>query len=274
MRLIAHLSDLHFGRTDPMVVEALTRDIALQKPDLVIISGDLTQRAKSHQFAEARHFLEHLAPPVLVVPGNHDLAPFYRPLKRLLTPRGKFEKHLPGLAQATCWNDEEIIAIGLDSTRHLRWQSGKLRSHHLDLVQNSLSDSADHHCKIAFLHHPPSTARSGHPFQALTQRGIDLILTGHVHKAHVELIDSPQHGACVLVQASTACSTRLREEANGYALIQVEWPEMTIEVRGWSGTAFHPLRRHGFVKHDDGWQAQTGHPPDGISLMLRRRIVD
>jgi len=254
MRLIAHLSDLHFGRTDPVVVEALTRDLVQQKPDLVIISGDLTQRAKSQQFAEARHFLDRLEIPVLVVPGNHDLAPFYRPLKRLLAPRAKFQKYLPSLAQATCWNDEEIIAIGLDSTRHLRWQSGKLRSHHLDHVEDSLSNSADHHCKIAFLHHPPSTARAGHPFQALTQRGIDLILTGHVHKAHVELIHSAQHGACVLVQASTACSTRLREDANGYALIQVAWPEMRIEVRGWNGLTFHAVRAHGFIKDSLGWR--------------------
>lgn len=257
MRLIAHLSDLHFGRTDPTVVEALVRDISHHHPDLAIISGDLTQRAKSHQFAEARVFLERLGVPVLVVPGNHDLAPFYRPLKRLLSPRAKFEKHLPGLAQATCWSDEEIIAIGLDSTRHLRWQSGKLRTGHLEQVASGLTDSADHHCKIAFLHHPPSTAQAGHSFDTLTAQGIDLILAGHVHKAHVELIKSPHHGACVLVQASTACSTRLREDANGYALIRVDWPDLNIQVRGWNGTAFHALRDHAFTKDETGWHPRA-----------------
>lgn len=258
MRLIAHLSDLHFGRTDPVVVEALARDVDHHRPDLLIISGDLTQRAKSQQFAEARAFLQRFAIPILVVPGNHDLAPFYRPLKRLLSPRAKFEKHLPGLAQATCFSDDEIIAIGLDSTRHLRWQSGKLRDHHLDHVESSLADSADHHCKIAFLHHPPSTAPSGHSYDTLTERGIDLILTGHVHKAHVELIASPGHGACVLVQASTACSTRLREDANGYALIRFDHPRLDVEVRGWNGTAFHAVRSHAFVRGNQGWHNGCG----------------
>lgn len=254
MRLIAHLSDLHFGKADPAVVEALVVDMAGHQPDLVIISGDLTQRAKSHQFAEARTFLERLGAPVLVVPGNHDLAPFYRPLKRLLSPRAKFEKHLPGLAQATCYSDDEIVAIGLDSTRHLRWQSGKLRSHHLDEVRSELAEAADHHCKIAFLHHPPSTARSGHSFDTLVENGIDLILTGHVHKAHVELITTPHHGSCVLVQASTACSTRLRQDANGFALIRFDYPRLSVDIRGWGGSAFHTLHVHDFVKQGETWQ--------------------
>nr|WP_024079455.1 metallophosphoesterase [Magnetospirillum gryphiswaldense]CDK98426.1 conserved protein of unknown function \ len=254
MRLIAHLSDLHFGRTDPMVVDALVHDIAHHRPHLAIISGDLTQRAKSHQFLEARKFLERLGIPVLVVPGNHDLAPVYRPLNRLLNPRAKFEKYLPASAHANGWNDDEIIVIGLDSTRHLRWQSGKLRDHHLDHVEDSLQDSGDHHCKIVFLHHPPSTAQSGHPFHTLTELGVDLILAGHVHKAHVDLIDSPDHGACVLVQASTACSTRLREDANGYALIRIDGPSLEVDIRGWSGTAFHAIHHYGFVRAETGWR--------------------
>ena len=255
MRLIAHLSDLHFGRTEPNVVESLAHDLHHAKPDLVIISGDLTQRAKSHQFAEARQFLDRLSLPVLVVPGNHDLVPLYRPLKRLLAPRAKFHAHLADHAGRTSWLDDEIAVIGLDSTRHLRWQSGKLRSRHLDEVESALADSADHHCKIAFLHHPPSTAQAGHPFQTLAARGIDLVLTGHVHKAHVALIEAPDHAACVLVQASTACSTRLREDANGYALIRVDMPALDIEIRGWSGHAFHPVQHHHFRQVDGTWHA-------------------
>lgn len=255
MKVIAHLSDLHFGRTDPTVVEALVADLDRCRPDLVIISGDLTQRARSRQFAEASRFLGRLPAPALVVPGNHDLAPVYRPLKRLLAPRAKFEKHLPDHAGADLWIDEDIVAIGLDSTRHLRWQSGKLRSGHLERVAAILADRTDRHCKIAFLHHPPATALAGHPFQTLAERGIDLILTGHVHKAHVEVIGPPTASAsAILVQASTACSTRLREEANGYALIHVDPPRLTVEVRGWSGAAFHPVHRHPFTKADGHWR--------------------
>ena len=81
-----------------------------------------------------------------------------------------------------------MVVIGLDSTRHLRWTSGKLRSSHLDRIDTVLAGAEDTACKVAFLHHPPATALSGHPFEVLADRGIDLVLAGHVHKVRVELI--------------------------------------------------------------------------------------
>ena len=88
MRTVAHLSDLHFGREDPRVVEAVLQDVDAQHPDLVVVSGDLTQRARRGQFQAARAFLDRFKAPVLVVPGNHDIPlfdlarRFFRPLKR------------------------------------------------------------------------------------------------------------------------------------------------------------------------------------------------
>lgn len=254
MRVLAHLSDLHFGRTEPRVVDALLADLAHARPDLVIISGDLTQRARSHEFAAARAFLDRLPAPALAVPGNHDLAPLYQPLNRLFRPRAKFEKHLPGHHSWPVWRDDELVAMGLDSTRHLRWKSGKLRSSHLDHVDGVIAATPAHACKVAFLHHPPATALSGHPFEALAERGIDLVLTGHVHKAHVDVIAATHRGSCVLVQASTACSTRLREDANGYSLIHVDMPGMVVEVRGWSGEAFHAVHAYSFHKTGQAWR--------------------
>ncbi|MGE5517300.1 MAG: metallophosphoesterase family protein [Bacteroidota bacterium] len=254
MPVIAHLSDLHFGRTDATVVEALLNDLIERRPDLVVISGDLTQRARSHQFAEARAFLARLPAPALVVPGNHDLAPMYRPLSRLFRPRAKFEDHLPGHADSTVWRDDQLVVVGLDSTRHLRWKSGKLRAGHLDKVELALEGAPAEACKVAFLHHPPATALSGHPFATLADRGIDLVLTGHVHRAHLELIAGHHHGSCILVQASTACSTRLREDANGYGLIHVAMPDITVEVRGWSGERFHAVRHQSFYQQRGHWQ--------------------
>ncbi|MBI5164111.1 MAG: metallophosphoesterase [Magnetospirillum sp.] len=256
MRVLAHLSDLHFGRTDAKVVEALVADLHHVRPDLVVISGDLTQRARSHQFAEARAFLARLPAPAVVVPGNHDLAPFYRPLHRLFTPREKFHRHLPDHAPWPLWIDDEVVAIGLDSTRSLRWQSGKLHTRHLDHIDRVIAESPPAACKVAFLHHPPATHSTGHPFEAVAERGIDLALAGHVHKAHVELIHGGGGTTCVLVQASTACSTRLREDANGYGLIRIAMPRMEVVVRGWSGEAFHPVSFRGFVKDQRGWGAE------------------
>ncbi|MCR6632081.1 MAG: metallophosphoesterase [Magnetospirillum sp.] len=259
MPVVAHISDLHFGRTDTTVVEALLGDLARQRPDLVIVSGDLTQRARTRQFAEARDFLDRLPAPALVVPGNHDIAPLYRPLNRLFRPRAKFERHLPGHADWPLWHDDKLVAVGLDSTRPLRWKSGKLRSRHLERVEEVLAAAPASACKVAFLHHPPRTAQAGHPYDALAERGIDLILTGHAHRAHMEIISGPHEHSCILLQASTACSTRLREDANGYGLIHVDMPWIEVNVRGWSGEAFHPVHRQRFLKQDGCWR-MAGQP--------------
>ena len=257
MTVVAHLSDLHFGRTDPRVVDALAADLDRHRPDLVVVSGDLTQRARAHQFAEARAFLASLPAPVLVVPGNHDLAPLYRPLSRLLQPRARFRHALPGHPDWPVWYGDDLVAIGLDSTRHTRWISGKLRDSHLGHVDDVLAAAPEDSCRLAFLHHPPATAPSGHPFEALAERGIDLVLTGHVHRAHVEVIAGTDGAtSCILAQASTACSTRLREDANGYNLIRIAMPEIEIAVQGWSGETFHGHSRIRFVKERGLWRQE------------------
>lgn len=260
MITIAHLSDLHFGRTDPRVVHSLLQDIRAIGPDLVVVSGDLTQRARDHQFTEARNFLENLPAPSLVVPGNHDLEPLFKPLARLLSPRDRFHRHLPNHPASPVWEKSGILVMGLDSTRHLRWKSGKLRSSHLDRVDQAIAHHPHAHARVVFLHHPPSTARSGHPFASLAERGIDLVLAGHVHHARSELI--PAHGrSAVLVQASTACSTRLREDCNGYGVIRLSPHTIRVELRGWSGNEFHHLCHHAYERHGHHWHENQGQPP-------------
>ena len=254
MRTVAHLSDLHFGRTDGKVVAALLHDLQHQRPDLVIVSGDLTQRARSHQFAEARAFLSHIPAPALVVPGNHDLAPLYRPLARIFRPRAKFHRNLPGHEALPVWQDDNLLAIGLDSTRSLRWKSGALKEAHLDHLEGTLAAAPADLAKLVFLHHPPSTAPGGHPYEILVEHGIDVVLTGHVHHARVELINGQRGGSLVLVQATTACSTRLREDANGYCLLRLDGNHMEVAIRGWTGEVFHTIRHHWFEKRADAWR--------------------
>ncbi|CAA7613752.1 metallophosphoesterase [Magnetospirillum sp. SS-4] len=254
MRVLAHLSDLHFGRTEARVVDALLADLHRHRPDLVIISGDLTQRARTRQFAEARAFLERLPAPSLVVPGNHDLSPLYRPLARIFRPRAKFHRSLPDHDESPVWNDGEVTVVGLDSTRSLRWKSGALKGTHLDHLEAMLAESPDGAAKVVFLHHPPASARAGHPYETLVEHDVDLVLAGHVHHAHVELINGVHGGSLVLVQASTACSTRLREDANGYCLVRLDGGHMEVGVQGWGGEAFHTVRHHWFEKRTGTWR--------------------
>lgn len=252
MRILAHLSDLHFGRTDEKVVEALIADLHHHRPDLIIVSGDLTQRARSAQFTEAKAFLDRLPAPALVVPGNHDLAPLYRPFSRLFRPRARFRHHLPGHQDDPVWADDEIVVLGLDSTRALRWKEGRLRRTHLAHVSQCLADTPPEACRVVFMHHPMSANVLGHPFEALAERDVDLVLTGHVHHTHVEMIAGATK-SCILVQSSTATSTRLRGDANGYSLIHVDMPHMEITVQGWTGETFHQIRHEHFNKTADGW---------------------
>ncbi len=93
MRTIVHLSDLHFGRIDPAVCRALAEDVSALNPDLVVVSGDLTQRAREHEFEEARVFLKSLPLPQLVVPGNHDV-PLYNFVARFLRPLTRYQRYI------------------------------------------------------------------------------------------------------------------------------------------------------------------------------------
>lgn len=262
MKRIAHLSDLHFGRTDPQVVEALLEDLKRQHPDLIIISGDLTQRARDRQFAAARAFIDRLPVPAVMVPGNHDLAPVYHPLTRLFRPRAKFRRYLLSRETLPVWYDEDIVAIGLDSTRHLHFKSGKLRRAHLERVDNVLAWVPDTACKIAFLHHPPVAAQAGLSFDTLAERGIDLILAGHVHRSKVARIQTLDGKTSLLIQASTACSTRLRGDTNGYALLSVDMPRLEVTLRGWNGEDFQTVRSLTFLHGDRGW---ADHPARNLT---------
>ena len=115
MRTLVHLSDLHFGRTDPALIEPLIASVNGIGANLVVVSGDLTQRAKQAQFEEARDFLARLAPPRLVVPGNHDV-PLYRVWERFLSPLGKYCRIIDSNLEPT-FVDGEIAVVGVNTAR-------------------------------------------------------------------------------------------------------------------------------------------------------------
>jgi 3',5'-cyclic AMP phosphodiesterase CpdA len=115
MRTIVHLSDLHFGRLDERIIGPLVTRIAEIGPDLIAISGDLTQRARRRQFEHARAFLNQLRFPTLVVPGNHDV-PLFNVMARLLDPFGAYRRYIsPNLEPAHI--DAEMAVVGLNSAR-------------------------------------------------------------------------------------------------------------------------------------------------------------
>jgi metallophosphoesterase superfamily enzyme len=117
MRKLIHISDIHFGRVDYAIAERAREKINEIAPHLLIVSGDLTQRARSVQFIEARRFLDSLPHPQIIVPGNHDI-PMHNVLARFVTPLEKYKKYITD-DLAPFYLDEEIAVIGINTARSL-----------------------------------------------------------------------------------------------------------------------------------------------------------
>src|SRR6185295_3827867 len=124
MRTIVHLSDLHFGRLDARLVPPLLAAIRDLSPALLAISGDLTQRARRKQFAEARDFLRAIECPCLVVPGNHDV-PLYDVARRFLRPLARYKAFITDDLEPV-HVDAEMVVMGLNSARSLSFGGGRL----------------------------------------------------------------------------------------------------------------------------------------------------
>ena len=139
MRTLVHLSDLHFGRIDPIVVDALRDTVRAIAPDLVAVSGDFTQRARSKQFTDARRFLDSLPTPQLIVPGNHDV-PLHNVFARFFNPLGGYRHHMTGDLQPH-FIDPELVVIGTDTTRSFTIGGGGIRRRELHRIRELLKDA-------------------------------------------------------------------------------------------------------------------------------------
>ena len=241
MRRLLHLSDIHFGppHYEPAAVgvEALVRE---RQPDLVVVSGDLTQRARRSQFRQAREFLERLGPPFLAVPGNHDV-PMYRVWERLLDRYGAYRRHFSRDLEPA-FRDDEIEVIGFNTAFNLTIDNGRftgrqlagagerfgpLRSPRLDTGCAGARDGLRTGCapiRIAVAHHPLAalpelmgwrTARRGdEALAAFAAAGVDLVLSGHVHVAAVGRAADVPRGPW-LVHSGTSTSRRGRGSEQG-----------------------------------------------------------
>ncbi|WP_207459568.1 metallophosphoesterase [Azospirillum sp. SYSU D00513] len=277
MRRIAHISDLHFGRIDQRVVEGLLADLKALPLDLIVISGDLVQRAKPSHFREARAFLDRLPVPYMVVPGNHDI-PVYNVLLRFTDPLGNYKRFI-SRDLSPVHIDSEIAVLGINTARSLisDFSEGRMNRAQIARVQEVFGPVPETVFKILFTHHPflpppdaPGTRLVGRhklALPALESVGVDLLLAGHLHRAYSGdiMTHHTQVARSILVaQASTATSTRLRNEANAYNLITVDHPRAIFEVRSWEGAAFTGGLVSTWIKRDDRWtlEAQdTGFRP-------------
>lgn len=227
MRRVAHLSDLHFGRVDDAVLDPLRRRVRSLAPDLVVVSGDLTQRARAGEFREARAFLDTLPHPQLVVPGNHDV-PLYNVFARFFRPLAGYRRAISSDPEPA-YLDEEIAVLGVNSARSFAFKGGRVSAAQLERVQALCRARVDA-VKIVVTHHP-----FGAP-ERLGECGVDLVVAGHLHTSRVGHADE----RVLMVQAGTATSRRTRAEPNAFNLIKV-WPRR-VEVD------HYVLKRGGFAR--------------------------
>jgi 3',5'-cyclic AMP phosphodiesterase CpdA len=270
MRTIAHVSDLHFGTVVPAIAEGLVADLAAMNPALVVISGDLTQRARRGQFVAARDFLLRLPQPQLVIPGNHDI-PFFDVARRFLQPLTRYRKFINADVNPV-YVDDELFVMGLNTARSLTWQSGRISEDQVELLQSALA-RAGPRTKVLVTHHPfippPNGSgieligRAALAIPIMADGGVDLLLSGHLHQGYAGDIRAHYplaRRAIVAVQAGTATSGRTRNEPNAYNLISIHPDRIGIEVRAWSGTAFSPLQATFYQRTSQGWLAETASP--------------
>lgn len=236
---ILHISDLHFGEYFvPEVSEALLTQITTLKIDAIVISGDLTQRAKPHEFTAVRDFLQQLPDlPKVVVPGNHDV-PLYRVWERLFSPYALYQRHISKQRDSVLHTEQAVI-VGLDSTDPYRSiVNGRLSREQLSFCQQALQDVSDEQLRIVVMHHHlvpaptfeqiPPMPKAKRALEMLTQLRVDMVLAGHLHRAYVgHSLDvysgeDRDHGI-VVVQCGTTTSGRgrgLEREKNSLNLIK------------------------------------------------------
>ncbi len=244
MRTIVHLSDLHFGSIDHALIDPLVRAVNELKPDVVAVSGDLTQRARSHQFIEARAFLDRLPQPQIVVPGNHDV-PLYNPVSRFIDRLAKYRRYISSDLRP-CYADEEIVVCGVNTARSLTFKGGRINEDQVAWLRETLCAHEDKAVKVLVSHHPfdlpdghherDLVGRAHMAMEELASCGADLFLAGHLHVSHTLQTAARYriHGhSALVVQAGTASSTRGRGEKNSFNVLRLSHPNIVVERLEW-----------------------------------------
>lgn len=265
---ILHLSDLHFG--PPFSLEAAEAALRLSHDedlDLIVISGDFTQRAKRYQFEEARDFIRRLPPlPKIVVPGNHDV-PLYRVFERLITPHKLYREYIgPELDTAHTIGEATIVALNSTAPR-TAISNGRITSSQLAWSEGIFSQAPPSSVKIIVAHHhfapaPDYEKSPPMPFarraiDSFVKAGVELILGGHLHRAYIgNSLDlypapDPRHGI-IIAQCGTTTSRRGRgkeKEKNSLNIIRIEEGEIRVMHYLYMGAGiegFIPMSEHIF----------------------------
>lgn len=268
MPRLVHLSDLHFGAHDDRLVEAVERRVDEDKPDLVVISGDFTQRARTEQFQEACRFLDRLREKghdVLGVPGNHDV-PLYDVLRRFLSPLTRYRRYIDDTL-CPFHEIDGVTVLGINTARSFTFKDGSVSHEQMEFIRKTFERTDPAHMRVLVTHHPlfalrigdemtPAAGRSEMALDAIGDAGVDLLLAGHNHHASVhdarDLVT--RAGPALVVQAGTATSTRVREQPQSFNRIDIDGDDVTLTVLAWNGSEFVAEDSKTFRHQEGRWR--------------------
>lgn len=257
MKRILHLSDLHYGRAREDLEQPLLDVIGRLTPDLVVISGDFTQRARVGQFARARAFLDRLDAPWLAVPGNHD-TPLDNLWLRMVAPWRRYRRAIHQDLEPR-YADDGMVVVGVNTVNRFAWQRGRLSARRIARACEGFGVAGDR-ARIAVLHHPlqhgagvrkrlMQGADAG--LRGFAECGARIVLSGHLHNTVIAPMRAwPE---LLFVQAGTCLSSRVRGEPNTFNLLDLDGPDVRIARWAAGETGFVESDAVSYVLRDGAW---------------------
>ncbi len=274
MTRLAHVSDLHFGTVKPVLAAGLLDSLNRLQPDLVVVSGDLTQRARSRQYRAAREYLDQIPFPKIVVPGNHDV-PLYHVYNRFFHPLRNYKRYIT-TDLAPMYQDDKVAVLGINTARSFTRKDGRLSVSQIRLVYQRFCGLPPDVFRVLVTHHPflsppegPKrvVGRAERALQYLEKCRLGLVLSGHYHMSYADGSHAAYRAlqsSVLVVQAGTATSRRVRKERNAFNFIQRTEGKVVLDVHMWDGGAFAPARREIFQRNGrKRWEKRenTAIPP-------------
>jgi 3',5'-cyclic AMP phosphodiesterase CpdA len=275
MARIAHLSDIHFGAHDEKVVAGAQAWLEEQQPELIIISGDFTQRARIEQFKQASAWLNKLRAAgftVLTVPGNHDV-PLYDVMTRFAAPLHRYKRYI---SNDLCpwFENDEVAVLGINTARSLTIKDGRINRDQMRILEQRFGAVSDVKTKILVTHHPlfampigeggelnEAVGRHDDAIAAACKAGVNIALAGHFHRTYAgaarKMVEKA--GGALVIQAGTATSTRLRNaELQSFNWIHAHRNnDIELQVIAWDGSRFNRGNHVRYTYDGDNWASQT-----------------
>lgn len=242
---IAHFADLHFGREDRKALQAASDLVQELEVDAIVIAGDLTQRGKREEFDAAQTWLSQFHAPILCVPGNHD-TPLMNLPARAADAFGRYDRYFGG--RSVPLDIDGVSIRGLNTARgwqtRMNWAEGRVN---LDDLDSAIGPAEGGGLRIIACHHPfispakaslqTATKRGEEASRRVAESPVQIIMTGHVHTPHAEVIRDGA-GGYIAITAGTL-STRLRAQPPAFNILSIRDGIAVLNVQSFRDGSFH-----------------------------------